>query len=79
MPKIAIGLGVAIVAFLAIMLNMTLNGATGAKAVELARQQLGPDYKYFTQSFSSGGGHTSAVMAAYNDNEIKYVPVEWSE
>jgi hypothetical protein len=78
-PKVAIGLGAALVAFLAIVLNMTLNGATGAKAVELARQQLGPNYRYFTQSFSTGGGHTSAVVAAYNDNEIKYVPVEWSE
>ena len=79
MPKVAIGFGVALLAFMAIMLNMTLNGATGAKAVELAREQLGPNYKYFTQSFSSGGGRTSAVVAAYNDNEIKYVPVEWSE
>ena len=79
MPKLAIGSGIALVAFLATMLNMTINGATGAKAVELARQQVGPGYKYFTQSFSTGGGHTRAIVAAYNDNEIKYVPVEWSE
>jgi hypothetical protein len=78
-PKLAFGLGAALVVFLAIMLGMTLKGATGAKAVELARQQLGPDYKYLTQSFSSGGGHTSAVVAAYNDHEIKYVPVAWDE
>jgi hypothetical protein len=79
MPKIAFALGIALVAFLGTMLGMTLNGATGAKAVELARQQLGSGYKYSTQSFSTGGGHTSAIVAAYNDNEIKYVPVEWSE
>ena len=79
MPKIAIGLGIALVAFMATMLNMTLNGATGAKAVDLAREQLGPDYKYSAQSFSAGGGHTRAIVAAYNDHEIKYVPVEWSE
>lgn len=78
-PKFAIGLGIALVTFLAIMLNMTLNGATGAKAVELARQKVGPGYKYVTQSFSTGGGHTRAIVAAYNDDEIKYVPVEWSE
>jgi len=78
-PKAAIALGMVLVAFLATMLGMTLNGATGAKAVELARQQLGPGYKYSTQSFSTGGGHTSAIVVAYNDNEIRYVPVEWSE
>jgi len=78
-PKLAIGLGIALVAVLGVVLNMALNGATGAKAVDLARKQLGPDYKYFTQSISTGGRHTRAVVAAYNDREIKYVPVEWSE
>jgi len=79
MPKIAIGLGIAFVAFLVTIISMTLHGAVGTKAVELARQKLGPGYKYSTQSFSSGGGHTSAIVAAYNNDEIKYVPVEWSE
>jgi len=78
-PKIAITLGIALIAFLGTMLGMTLHGATGAKAVELARQKLGTGYKYSAQSFSTGGGHTTAIVAAYNDNEIKYVPVEWTE
>ncbi len=78
-PKVAVAFGVALVMFLAIMLGMTLHGATGAKAIELARRQLGPSYKYSAQSFSTGAGHTSAIVAAYNDHEIKYVPVEWDE
>jgi hypothetical protein len=78
-PKFAFGVGFALVIFLAAMLNMTLNGVAGAKAVELARQQLGPGYKYATQSIQWGGGHGSAVVAAYSDKEIKYVPVEWNE
>lgn len=78
-PKVAIGLGVALIAFMATIFNMTLNGATGAKAIELARKQLGPNYKYSTQSFSAGGGHTRAIVAAYNDHEVQYVPVEWRE
>ena len=78
-PKLAIGLGLALVAFLAVMLNMTLNGAAGDKAIELARKKLGPSYNYTTQSIQWGGGHGRAVVAAYNDREIKYVPVEWSE
>ena len=51
----------------------------GDKAVELARQKLGPGYKYSAQSISVGGGHTSAIVAAYNDTEIKHVSVESSE
>jgi len=78
-PWLAVGLGIALITFLSLMLGMTLKGAMGEKAVELARQQLGPNYHYFAQSFSTGGGHTRAVVAAYNDNKIKYLPVEWSE
>ena len=78
-PKLAFGLGIGLAAFLSIMLNMTLNGPAGDKAIELVRQELGPGYNYATQSLQWGGGHVSAVVAAYNDKEIKYVPVEWAE
>lgn len=78
-PKFAIGVGIALVAFLAVMLNMTLNGAAGEKAADLARLQLGSNYNYATHSIQWSGGHASAVVAAYNDNEIKYISVEWSE
>lgn len=76
-PKFAFALGLALVAFLAVMLNMTLNGATGDKAVELARQKHGSGYNYAAQSIQWGGSHGRAIVAAYNDNEIKYVTVEW--
>ncbi|MCH9790490.1 MAG: hypothetical protein K0U82_06695, partial [Planctomycetes bacterium] len=79
MPKIAIGFGIVLVVFMAVMLNMTLNGAIGAEAIELARKKLGPDYKYATQSIRASGKHRSGIVAAYNDKEIKYVPVHWSE
>jgi hypothetical protein len=78
-PRLAIGAGIALVALMAVVLNMTLNGTAGDKAVELARKQLGPDYSYATQSIHWGGGRSSAIVAAYNDNEVKYVSVEWSE
>ncbi|MDR0275361.1 MAG: hypothetical protein LBI48_08510 [Burkholderiaceae bacterium] len=78
-PRLAIGLGIALVAVLVVALNMTLKGAAGDKAIELARQKLGPGYSYATQSIQWSGGHSSAVVAAYNDREIKYVSVEWSE
>ena len=78
-PKLAFGLGFALVVFLAVALNMTVNGAAGAKAIELAYQKLGPGYNYAFKSIQWGSGHSSAVVAAYNSNEIKYVSVEWSE
>jgi hypothetical protein len=78
-PKLAFGIGLAIAVFLAVMLTITINGAAGDKAVELARQKLGPNYSYSTQSIQFGGGHGRAMVAAYNDSEIKYVPVEWNE
>ena len=78
-PRLAFGAGLALVTFMAVMLSMTLNGDAGIRAVELAREQLGPGYNYTTQSIRWGGGHASATVVAYNESEIKYVPVEWSE
>ena len=78
-PKLAFGFGIGLVAFLSIMLNMTLNGPAGDKAIELARQKLGPGFNYAAQSIQWSGRHSRAVVAAYNDKEITYVAVEWSE
>jgi hypothetical protein len=78
-PKIAIGVGFALVAFLAIMLNMTINGASGSKAIALARAQAGPGYDYAVQSVHWSGNGGRAVVAAYTDREIKHISVEWSE
>lgn len=78
-PKIAFGSGLALVAMLALAIHMTLNGTAGARAIELARQKLGPTYHYATQSIQWSGGHTKAVVVAYDNNEIKHVTVKWSE
>jgi hypothetical protein len=78
-PRLAFGLGLALVAVLAVMLNITLHGAAAAKAEFLARKELGSSYSYSTQSIQWAGDHGSAVVVAYNDQEIKYVPVEWSQ
>jgi hypothetical protein len=78
-PKLAFGIGMVLVIFLAIVSNMILNGSVGNKAVGLARQKLGPSYSYAAQSIQWNNGHGHAVVAAYNDQEIKYITVEWSE
>jgi hypothetical protein len=78
-PRLAFGLGLALVAVLAVVLNITLHSAAAAKAELLARQELGSSYSYSTQSIQWAGDHGSAVVVAYNDREIKYVPVKWSQ
>lgn len=78
-PKTAIGFGIVLVAFLAVMLNFLLNGAAGTKAVELARQKQGMDYHYAVQSIQMRGRHYTGIVIAYNDKEMKYVPVSWNE
>lgn len=78
-PKVAFGLGLVLAIVLAAVLFLAFKGATGDKAVELAREKLGHDYNYAIQSFQLSGDRRSAVVAAYNDHEVKYVPVEWSE
>lgn len=69
-PILAIGFGFGLAIFLAVMLNMTLNGF---------HRKLGTGYRYATQSIQWGGGGGSAVVAAYNDSEIKYITVQWHE
>ncbi|WP_379655438.1 hypothetical protein [Pseudoxanthomonas sp. UC19_8] len=78
-PYFTFGVGLAFAILMAALLHVTLHGAAASKAVALVRQQLGPGYKYATQSIQWGGGRGRAVAAAYNDHEIKYVPVRWDD
>lgn len=79
MPKLVIYFGIALAVFMAITLNTILNGPIGEKAEKLARKKLGPDFKYATQSIRVSGKHHSGTVAAYNDKELKYIPVHWSD
>jgi hypothetical protein len=78
-PTLAFGLGIALAIFMSVMLNWTLNGERGAKAVALARETYGSQYKYHPTAMQWSGTHTSATLDAYSDHEIKSVSVEWSE
>ncbi|TBV78139.1 hypothetical protein EYC46_04085 [Pseudoxanthomonas winnipegensis] len=72
-------MGLALAILMAVLLHLALHGAAAGRAVARARQQLAPGYKYATQSIQWGGGRGRAVVAAYNDHEIKYVPVQWDD
>jgi len=76
-PISAIVAGVALVLIVTVALTVMLNSASGAKAIELAKEQTGPDYKYHVTQMSMTGYGGSAVVTAYNNNEIKNVMVRW--
>lgn len=78
-PQSAFLAGFLLVVFIGVLFNVLLKGSAGTKAVELARQKLGPDYHYAIQSIRVSGKAHSGVVAAYNAQEIKYVPVFWNE
>ena len=76
-PTSAVVAGVGLVLILFISLTLMLNGESGLKAKELAKEQTGPGYQYHVTQMSMSGGKGSAVVTAYNNNEIKNVTVRW--
>lgn len=51
--------------------------ATGAKAVELAKLQVGPGYRFHISAVHWRTDRTEATVVAYNENGIKEVRVAW--
>jgi hypothetical protein len=79
MPTSAFVAGGALAVFMAAMLQLTLKGESAEKAVRIAAQQYGNEYKYFVSSINWTGSHGSARLTAYNDKESKEVEVEWEQ
>ena len=76
-PKSAVFAGIGLVAILFVTLTLMLKGESGLKAKQLAQEQTGPGYQYHVTQMSLSGGKGSAVVTAYNNNEIKNVVVRW--
>lgn len=76
-PKSAIFAGVGLVVILFVSLTLMLNSESGTKAKQLAEEQTGPGYQYHVTQMSLSGGKGSALVTAYNNNEIKNVVVRW--
>lgn len=79
MPMSAFVAGGALAVFMAVMLQLTLKGESAQKAVRIAAQQYGSEYKYFVSSINWTSSHGSARLTAYNDKESKEVEVEWEQ
>ncbi len=68
---------------LLVFLHLLLGGTSAKEAKQRAIAQFGDAYKYQVTSINissdKNGKHVRAVLAAYNDTEIKNVVVEWSD
>ena len=78
-PKLAFILGIA---YVAVPLSIgffffTPDSAAEANAVEVARTEYGEGYKYHVRAVGQYNGQMQACLSAYNEQEIKFVRVEW--
>jgi hypothetical protein len=81
--RIPAAAGVAIVTLLSITLGFLLGGESAGKAMSIAEQKLGPNYRYHVSSLNiaktSQGTFIAGVVTAWNDQQVQNVPVEWKE
>ena len=81
--RITASVGIAMVVVLAAIMPILLGSQSGLKAKSLAAQQLGASYQYHVSSLSisTSGQGTSvrATVTAWNEQEVRSVPLEWSE
>jgi hypothetical protein len=79
----AVFAGVGLVAILGFFVSFASNSARGTRAKETAAAQIGPGYKYQVSSMrvvmGRDGTDVSAVVTAWNNREIRHVPVQWKE
>jgi hypothetical protein len=78
-PTSAFVAGGALAVFMGVMLQLTLKGESAEKAVRIAAQEYGNEYKYFVSSINWTGSHVFARLTAYNDKESKEVEVRWEQ
>jgi len=75
--------GVGLVVVLGVFLSVFLSGESASKAESIAAQQLGDGYRYHVSSLNIQMNNrvkfVSGVVTAWNDKEIKSVPVRWEE
>jgi hypothetical protein len=81
--RLPAALGIAFVIVLGISLSVLLRGASAERAKSMAEDQAGYGYKFHVSSLriSRVGDSESAsgVVTAWNDKEIKDIPVHWED
>jgi flagellar biogenesis protein FliO len=75
--------GVGVVVLVVVSMRLLLGGESATKAQTLAQQQLGPGYRYHVTSIdiemNSKATSVAAVVTAWNDKEVRDLPVHWQE
>lgn len=81
--RIPVAAGVGGVVLLTVFLHLLLGGESAAKAAAIAEQQLGASYRYHVSSLNiatnSRGKFVAGIVTAWNNKEIRNVPVSWEE
>ncbi len=80
--RIPLALGALLAIGAAVSGYRVLNGEAAQKARRAVAEKLGPGYQYYTQSLSTTIGKpakTSALVQAWNEHEVRNVPVQWQE
>ncbi len=81
--RIPVALGVGLAAVGGVFMVLLLGGESADRAKSIAEQQVGPGYRFHVSSLNitktSQGTFVSGVVTAWNDEEIKNVPVQWEE
>lgn len=76
-PKTALYAALGIMVLGGAMFGFLFNSESAEKAKSLAKEQLGSNYEYHISSMQTSGNKGSAVVTAFNENEIKNVQVKW--
>ncbi len=76
-PKIAIISGLSVVVLGFVFTYLFQSGESAAKAITLAQEKLGGNFKYHVSSISVSGNKGHAVVAAYDKDTIKYIDIQW--
>lgn len=81
--KVPLIIGIILTVALAIGLRVMLNGETAKQGKLRAEKEVGQGYKFHVRSlntmYNSQGKFVSSIVTAYNDKEIRLIPVKWEE
>lgn len=75
--------GAAAMFLLALLASTLSTGELAQRALAMAKTKLGPGYRYHVVSaqvtFSQGETRVSATVAAWNEREVRNLPLQWVE
>jgi len=81
--RIPAAAGIGLVVIIAIVMSVVGSGDTAAKAKLLAEHQLCANYEYHLSSFkqftNDKGSGVTAVVTAWNEEEVRNVSVKWED